>query len=177
MLDNNEIRSIVEQLKIEILPVGCILIFSSEKAPKDFLPCDGRELSKIRYFQLYTLIKDTWGETEDTFFLPDLRGQFIRGWDKDGDEDPERKFGSYQDDAFQGHGHKAEGEISYSGCHRHKTYHDDTSFKAGTNTFSADNSFQSIHHMVRMGITSIKTNHIIIFGLPRLRLVAHIHIQ
>lgn len=54
MLDNNEIRSIVEQLKIETLPVGCILIFSSEKAPKDFLPCDGRELSKIRYFQLYT---------------------------------------------------------------------------------------------------------------------------
>lgn len=141
LLDNNEIRSIVEQLKIEILPVGCILIFSSEKVPEDFLPCDGRELSKIKYPQLYALIKDTWGDTKDTFFLPDLQGQFIRGWDKDGDEDPERKFGSFQDDAFQGHGHKAEGEISNSGSHRHKTYHDDTSFKAGTNTFSADNSF------------------------------------
>ncbi len=127
LLDNNEIHSIVEQLKAEILPIGCILIFSSEKVPKGFLPCDGSELSKKNYPELYALIKGTWGETKDSFYLPDLQGQFVRGWDGNGDIDPEREFGTIQEDAFQGHTHKTSVsnliKSESSGSHRHKVYY------------------------------------------------------
>ena len=126
-IEQNEISSIVEQLKAEVLPIGCILIYPSESIPKGFLPCDGSELSKKAYPELYSLIKGTWGETKDSFFLPDLQGRFIRGWDRDGDVDPERKLGSTQQDSLQGHGHEVSIkkclESESSGSHRHKVYY------------------------------------------------------
>lgn len=142
MLDNNEIRSIVEQLKAEILPVGCILIFSSEKVPKGFLPCDGSELSKKSYPELYALIKGTWGETKDSFYLPDLQGQFLRGWDKDGNIDPDRVFGSEQGDTLQGHSHGIQYDKTISthsdGSHMHRVYYN--SHKAVTSVGGLGNT-------------------------------------
>lgn len=43
------------------------------------------------------------------FALPDLRGEFIRGWDHGRERDTEenRELGSVQDDQFQGHAHSA----------------------------------------------------------------------
>lgn len=118
MIDSNDMRSIIEHLRSELLPVGTILIYSSENVPAGFMPCDGRELSKSRYPELYALIGGTWGESSTSFYLPDLQGQFIRGWDKEGDEDPERMFGSFQDDAFQGHSHNVD-SCSENGRHFH----------------------------------------------------------
>lgn len=141
-LDKNIVREIVEQLKNELIPIGSILIYSSEKVPHGYLPCDGSELSKKAYPELYALIGGTWGETKDSFFLPDLQGQFVRGWDKDGDIDPDRKFGKLQADAFQGHGHKLliEGKISEDGSHRHLLYFQKNTIEYGNNTFSVDHS-------------------------------------
>lgn len=126
-LDKNIVREIVEQLKNELIPIGSILIYSSEKVPHGYLPCDGSELSKKAYPELYALIGGTWGETKDSFFLPDLQGQFIRGWDKDGNVDPNRILGSEQKDSLQGHSH----EIQYTkyvltdnrGDHMHQIYY------------------------------------------------------
>lgn len=139
MLEKNEIRSIVEQLKGELLPIGCILIYPSEKIPTGFLPCDGRELSKKTFPELYALIKDTWGETDNSFFLPDLQGRFIRGWDKEQNIDPERKLGSLQEDAFQGHAHiteKAKGNTKYGGNHTHEVYSEEHGGGMGTIFYS-----------------------------------------
>lgn len=125
ILEKNEIRSIVEQVKEELLPIGSILIYPSENVPFGFFPCDGSELSKSAYPELYSLIKGTWGETENSFFLPDLRGQFVRGWDDGDGVDPDsgadsiRKIGSLQEDAFQGHSHEV---ISCSENGRHYHY-------------------------------------------------------
>lgn len=88
------------------LPIGTILIYPAKNVPEGFLPCDGRKVSKRAYPELYALIHTTFGETSNEFYLPDLQGQFIRGWDKDGNIDPGRQFGKEQDDAFQGHAHK-----------------------------------------------------------------------
>lgn len=124
-LDKNIVREIVEQLKNELIPIGSILIYSSGKVPHGYLPCDGSELSKKAYPELYALIGGTWGETKDSFFLPDLQGQFIRGWDKDGDIDPDRKFGKLQADAFQGHSHDiciSSIDIESAGQHDHDLY-------------------------------------------------------
>lgn len=105
MIDQKDISFIIEHLKDELLPIGVILIFPSEKVPHGFIPCDGREMSKKNFPELYELIRGTWGETTTSFFLPDLQGQFVRGWDKDGDIDPGRKIGSTQPDSLQGHSH------------------------------------------------------------------------
>ena len=100
------------------LPIGCIFCYPSPICPEGFLPCDGRELSKKAYPELYAIVKGTWGETSTTFFLPDLQGQFVRGWDKDGDVDPFRKLGSLQNDSFQGHIHGV-ASCSSNGGHFH----------------------------------------------------------
>ena len=125
------------------LPIGCIFCFPSHICPEGYLPCDGRELSKEAYSELYNLIRGTWGETASTFCLPDLRGQFIRGWDDGDGVDPDsgadsvRKFGSTQSDAIQGHRHDLliEGELSEA-----LSYFDKKTIEYGTNTISSNES-------------------------------------
>ena len=119
------------------IPIGCIFCYPSPISPDGFLPCDGRELSKKEYSELYAVIKNTWGETEMTFFLPDLQGQFVRGWDKDENIDPQRKFGSEQADTLQGHSHELfiRGEISEA-----RLDYEHHNIEYGTNTIFSNNS-------------------------------------
>lgn len=142
MIDKNEIELIINQLKNEIVPIGSVLIFSSEKVPDNYLPCDGRELPKQLYPKLYALIGSTWGETESTFFLPDLQGQFVRGWDREQNVDPEREFGSPQCDTIQGHSHNLKYtksiRTSSDGSHKHRVYYN--SHKAVTSVGGLGNT-------------------------------------
>lgn len=57
------------------VPVGTILSYASTTPPVGFLVCDGSEVSKTLYADLYGVIGDTYGTTADTskFKLPDLR--------------------------------------------------------------------------------------------------------
>lgn len=160
MLEQNEIRSIIEQLKEELLPIGTILIYPSENVPSGFLPCDGSELSKKKYPELYSLLKGIWGETKDSFFLPDLQGQFIRGWDKEGDEDPERVFGSSQEDAFQGHGHETEhikGTTASSGSHTHTVYREEHGGGLGTIFYSLNHEDNCVSNSCKKGTANIQS--------------------
>lgn len=122
---------------MENLPIGCIFCYPSPICPEGFMPCDGRELSKQAYPELYAVIKNTWGETDTTFSLPDLQGLFVRGWDKDENIDPQRKFGSEQIDTLQGHRHELSisGKMTEAGLNY--KHHE---IKYGTNTFAEDSS-------------------------------------
>lgn len=44
-----------------------------------WLPCDGREISKTDYRILYQVIGGSYGETANTFFLPDYRSKRLMG--------------------------------------------------------------------------------------------------
>ena len=58
------------------------------------------------YVALGTLLGNFYGGNgTTTFAVPDLRGQFLRGFDDGAGVDPGRVFGSTQDDAFEAHTH------------------------------------------------------------------------
>ena len=63
------------------VPIGCIIPFSGSTIPVGFLLCDGSEVSKIIYADLFAIIGNTYGTATDTskFKLPDLRDKFVQG--------------------------------------------------------------------------------------------------
>jgi microcystin-dependent protein len=106
-------------------PVGTILIFAGDlgNVPTGWLPCNGKQISKVDYSQLYTAIGDAWGTPNATSFnVPDLRGMFLRGVDAGAGVDPEAGgrtaangngntgdlVGTIQGNEVQGHGHTIE---------------------------------------------------------------------
>lgn len=63
------------------MPVGSIIPFGGSTPPIGFLICDGSEVSKTSYSDLYNTIGDTYGTATDEtkFKLPDLRDKFVQG--------------------------------------------------------------------------------------------------
>jgi|GEM_PF-1987391 len=84
------------------IPAGMIAPFAMETPPEGWLECDGREVSREDYINLFTAIGTIWGDGDGqaTFNLPDFQGQFLRGW-PGGGLDPERAFASKQKDAIR----------------------------------------------------------------------------
>ena len=58
---------------------------SADTVPDGFLLCDGREIERVKYINLYNVIKDTYGDTGSllTFKLPDLCGRVPIGASSD----------------------------------------------------------------------------------------------
>lgn len=83
--------------------VGNIIYRASNKIPANLCICNGSEISREQYSELFADIGTTFGEGDGstTFNLPDLRGIFIRGADLGRGLDPGRTIGSYQEDAQQ----------------------------------------------------------------------------
>lgn len=77
---------------------GEIRQFAFSSVPTGFLVCDGTAVSRATYADLFTAIGITFGAGNGTttFNLPDLRGQFLRGWSNLGPIDGTRVFGSTQ---------------------------------------------------------------------------------
>lgn len=69
------------------------------------MECDGAVLSVVTYPALTALLGTTFGTYGK---LPDLRGEFIRGWvhNRTGTTDDGRILGSWQEDLFRAHSHQ-----------------------------------------------------------------------
>ena len=89
------------------MEIGLISSFASNIAPTGWLKCNGAAISRATYASLFTAIGTTFGSGDGstTFNVPDLRGEFIRGWDDGRGVDSGRSFGSYQADEFKSHTH------------------------------------------------------------------------
>jgi microcystin-dependent protein len=93
---------------IQTIPAGTIAFYVSQTAPTGWISCDGSVISNTLYPVLYNLLGTTYGSTKGT--LPDLRGQFIRGWNNaNTGSDASRIFGKTQADAFKSHTHTDKG--------------------------------------------------------------------
>lgn len=68
------------------VPVGTILPFAGATIPANFLLCDGREVSRFVYQNLFNTIGIAYGSpsSSSVFKLPDLRGRVIIGKDNMG---------------------------------------------------------------------------------------------
>lgn len=89
------------------LPSGAVFWFAASSAPADYLECDGAAVSRTTYADLFAVVGTTFGagDGSTTFNLPDLRGEFVRGWDNGRGVDSGRSFGSSQTDEFKSHTH------------------------------------------------------------------------
>ncbi|MEN0045499.1 MAG: tail fiber protein [Bacteroidota bacterium] len=104
-----------------VMPVGAIIPFGGATPPEGWLLCNGKDISRELYADLFAVIGTNWGSDggNTTFNLPDLRGQFLRGVSTSSSVDPDAAFrsarhsggntgnnvGSYQTDEFKAHRH------------------------------------------------------------------------
>lgn len=98
------------------VPSGAVMAFAMSTAPSGWLECDGSSVLRSTYSALFTAIGTTFGSVDGTHFtLPDLRGEFVRGWDHGRGVDSGRSFGSSQADEFEAHTHAAQGNPGAGG--------------------------------------------------------------
>ena len=89
------------------VPTGSVFTMATTTVPSGYLECDGAAVSRTTYADLFAAIGTTWGagNGSSTFNVPDLRGEFVRGWDNGRGVDDSRTFGSFQADEFRSHTH------------------------------------------------------------------------
>jgi microcystin-dependent protein len=82
-------------------------MYGGATAPSGYLECNGAAVSRSTYSALFTAIGSTYGSGDGstTFNLPDLRGEFVRGWDHGKGTDSGRVRGSNQSGAIESHTH------------------------------------------------------------------------
>ena len=90
-----------------VVPIGSVFYFAQTSAPTGYLSCNGAAISRTTYIDLWNIIGTLYGSGDGstTFNLPDLRGEFIRGWDNGRGVDSGRTFGSFQADELRSHSH------------------------------------------------------------------------
>ena len=125
---------------------GSIVWYAGDKGggsypnpPSGFLYCDGSSYGNIsnfpsggQYQDLFNAIGYQYGGSGQNFNVPDLRGEFIRGYDDSRGVDSGRGFATYQQHQFQTHTHDipihAVGNQDWSGGINDRPAADDASF-------------------------------------------------
>ncbi|MDV3001083.1 MAG: hypothetical protein N5P05_002689 [Chroococcopsis gigantea SAG 12.99] len=104
----DDVKNQVDSLnKANNMLVGSIVPFTTAFPPDGWLECNGQTVSRERFSELFKKINVVFGAGDGltNFQLPNLKGQFVRGWDQTGEVDPNRNLGSFQSDQIQTHGH------------------------------------------------------------------------
>jgi microcystin-dependent protein len=92
----------IATLNVDATPIGTVTWFAASAAPTSYLECSGGVVPISDYLDLYYVIGtkyNTGGEGAGNFRVPDLRGEFIRGWDHGRNVNTGRVFGSNESDA------------------------------------------------------------------------------
>lgn len=81
---------------VQPVPAGAVMYFALQTCPAGWLEANGAPLDQSTYPKLYVAVGAN---------LPDLRGEFLRGWDHGRGVDSGRVLGSYQADETKAHTH------------------------------------------------------------------------
>jgi microcystin-dependent protein len=141
---------------IQSLPIGSIMAFTSVSIPTGWLECNGAIVPTASFQPLYSVVQnnsssggnptadfgylcDVYGSFNPllgTYFkLPDLRGEFVRGYDNGRGIDTGRTLGSFQSDAFKSHSHTLPADSQPTS----------TSMQSITNTDNNDETYSTDH--------------------------------
>ena len=86
---------------------GSVVWVATSSAPTGYLKANGAAISRTTYADLFAIIGTSFGvgDGSTTFNIPDLRGEFIRGWDDSRGIDTGRSIATSQTDDFKEHEH------------------------------------------------------------------------
>ena len=124
---------------------GVFKWFAGPTAPAGYLKCNGQAVSRATYAALFNAIGTRYGlgDGSNTFNLPDVRGNVIRGYDDGRGIDPGRALGSEQADQNKGHTHSLTGtKADAAGSHNHGA----STVGAGSHTHSGATSTDGNHY-------------------------------
>lgn len=114
------------------VPSGSVFCMAVATVPTGYLECNGGAVSRTTYSALFAIIGTNYGtgNGSSTFNLPDLRGEFIRGFDNGKGTDSGRSIASSQGSANISHGHSVGASVNDSG-HVHATTFDNKKYFPG----------------------------------------------
>lgn len=95
-------------------PAGAVCFVAQNTAPTGWLKANGAAVSRTTYAALFAALGTTFGagDGSTTFNLPDLRGEFPRGWDDGRGADSGRTFGTAQTHQFLSHAHSSAAHLT-----------------------------------------------------------------
>lgn len=88
-------------------PTGSIVAWTTASPPSGWFECNGTAVNRATNAALFAIIGTTYGvgDGSTTFNLPELRGEFVRGWDNARGVDSGRTLGSAQAELVGPHSH------------------------------------------------------------------------
>ena len=88
-------------------PPGTIIAFAGSTVPSGYFECNGQAGDRVTYANLFAVCGTVYGAGNNTttFNVPDLRGEFLRGWDNGRGLDSGRAIGSEQTSSNKSHTH------------------------------------------------------------------------
>ena len=113
---------------VQGVPSGSVFCMAVATVPSGYLECNGAAVSRSTYAVLFAVIGTAYGagNGSSTFNLPDLRGEFVRGFDNGRGVDSGRSIASSQSSQFGQHNHNVSASSSSSVTdpgHKHTINH------------------------------------------------------
>lgn len=103
-LASANVQAAVDELSSSIIPVGSFILYPVASIPSGYVIANGAALNKVTYSSLYSVYGNDFGETAQTFNIPDLLsfggnfGMFIRAGNFS-------NVGRVQDESVGSHNH------------------------------------------------------------------------
>ena len=104
---------------VQGVPSGSVFCMAVATVPSGYLECNGAAVSRTTYSALFAIIGTAYGagNGSSTFNLPDLRGEFVRGFDNGKGTDSGRSIATSQSATNASHNHS----VSVSGTTSNKS--------------------------------------------------------
>ncbi len=100
---------------VQGVPSGAVFCIAVASVPSGYLECNGQSVSRTTFAALFAVIGTQYGnQNSTTFRVPDLRGEFIRGFDNGRGVDNNRNIGSNQGSQHPQHNHAVSASSSSS---------------------------------------------------------------
>ena len=100
---------------VQGVPSGAVFCIAVASVPSGYLECNGQSVSRTTFAALFAVIGTQYGASNSsTFKVPDLRGEFIRGFDNGRGVDSGRSIATSQSHQHPQHNHNVSASSSSS---------------------------------------------------------------